>query len=911
MDVQLLSGSRRSASDSLARRLAILDALTAAISEAVQLPMLLDRTLATTLEVTGVDGGGIFLLDEQTGRLHLHVHQGVGRPLADSFTANPGKTLHALVSDPKAPVIVRDLKQFNPRPEVIDEGLRFYAGIPLQARGRVLGVLVAVSRTIANLDDSDRDLLISIGKQVGAAIERAQLYGREQRRAQVMETISEVGRRLGAIRSERELLPRIVRYVRERLGYEAATLFLLDEPGKELIIEAASGLGNDRFAGVHFSLEAESSIVGWVSTHNQPLLANDVSREPRYRQAGGQPASGSELAVPILVDGHNLGVLDVQSVRTDAFDAMDCTALQTLAGQIAVAIENARLHEDMERALQRTRAFQSVTAAITASLDLSTTLERALDAAMDVFQADRAAIFLDHPDTKQRSCAASRNLSAAYLAAVSSYYRSGAVPPKAGRPEAEQSSYIEDAQISAVAPPLAAAARREGFRSMLFLPLVGGTEPFGVFVLYHDEVRPYAEREIVLARTFAGQARIAIEHARLFEAERRARDQASTILDATRSVASSLQVDDVLREAARCVAAALHQRYAGVWLLNEAGSALLPVLAISDPPDPTLEDFFATVPALRVGERPELRTLLEEGRPHVAEHAADSGAFLEDGRQQSPFQSYLTVPLVSRDRPLGAITVAVLDPAHHFEAADVEVAFAIARSAALAVENARLYEQAQRLAISEERNRLARELHDSVTQSLFSMTLICQALPRLLERSPAQARERIDRLNELGRGALTEMRALIFELRPAALEDEGLMTALRKHVDAFRSREAISVQLVLEGERRLPAATEEGIFRVAQEALNNVAKHAQARRVDVLLVLREREAELTVEDDGIGFDLDRAPQQPRSLGMTSMRERAAILGGHLTVSSTPGQGTRICLSLPLAISEPGEEDGAR
>jgi signal transduction histidine kinase len=201
--------------------------------------------------------------------------------------------------------------------------------------------------------------------------------------------------------------------------------------------------------------------------------------------------------------------------------------------------------------------------------------------------------------------------------------------------------------------------------------------------------------------------------------------------------------------------------------------------------------------------------------------------------------------------------------------------------------------------VSEERNRLARELHDSVTQSLFSMTLISQALPRILERDPAVAQERIERLNELGRNALAEMRALIFQLRPAALEEEGLATALRKHTAGFQAREGIAVELRIEGERRLPAPVEEGIFRVAQEALNNVAKHARARHVAVHLEIGVADARLTVTDDGVGFDGAALGTGRRTLGLTSMRERAALLGGTCAVESAPNRGTTVRFQVPL------------
>jgi signal transduction histidine kinase len=226
----------------------------------------------------------------------------------------------------------------------------------------------------------------------------------------------------------------------------------------------------------------------------------------------------------------------------------------------------------------------------------------------------------------------------------------------------------------------------------------------------------------------------------------------------------------------------------------------------------------------------------------------------------------------------------------------------LADQIAVAIENARLYETGQQLAVSEERNRLARELHDSVTQELFSMTMIAGALPALMERKPAVAKERVDRLHELSRGALAEMRALLFALRPAALAEEGLVSALSKHAAAFESREGIRVHLEVDGEGRLPQPCEEALYRIFGEALNNVVKHAKARNVWVQLAIGDDESALLVRDDGIGFDI--TPQTGvHTMGLTSMRERVAALNGDFRVESAPGQGTSIRVTVPVGVEQ--------
>lgn len=882
------------------RRVAILQEITTAVVESADVTELLERVLDALLELTGATVGVVFLLLETEQELKLAVQRGGSEQALASLEAELGSATRRLAQDPDATVVLGQ-GAWVARQGACDDlrRLRAYAAIPLHARGQALGALVVLSESLAQLEEADRALMLTIGRQTGSAVERARLFARERRRAQVMATITEVGRRLGAIRTERELLPRTVRYVREQLGYDAATLFLFDEARAELVMEAASGLNNEGYAGMRMPLEPERSIVGWVSVHNEPLLAVDVRREPRYRQGGGQPAQGAELAVPIRASGRTIGVLDVQSPREHAFDAIDASALQTLAAQIAVAIENARLNEDLEYALRRRRGFQNILSAMTSSLDLHTILEYALDAAMDVFGADRAGIYLIDPASRRARCSAARNLSADFIGALhAACDRAGyGVGPSSG-----QSIYLEDAQERTIIPGMLDANRREGFRSTLILPLLSGTTRLGAFVLYHNGIRHYSDDDRATAQNFANQAAVAIQHARVFEAERRARQRAATILEATRSVTSSLQVDDVLRNAVSCIVGALRQRCGAVLLLSEDGERLQHAASVAEPPAADLLASLQQLGPIVIADASRYHTVLRQ-RQHGA--PAETDAVEQQLRRLIPFSSLVTAPLVTHDQTLGIVVVPILEDGSEPDPGSLQVAYAIARSAALALENARLYAHSQRLAVSEERNRLARELHDSVTQSLFSISLMTQALPRILERDPERARERIERLTELARGALAEMRALIFELRPAALQEEGLAAALRKHTAAFSGREGITVSLEIQGERRLAAAVEEGIFRVTQEALNNVAKHARASRVTIELRMDANEARLLIEDDGVGLQTARTAGDRTTLGLTSMRERASLLGGRLDVQSGPEGGVRICLSLPLDLANEG------
>jgi signal transduction histidine kinase len=205
--------------------------------------------------------------------------------------------------------------------------------------------------------------------------------------------------------------------------------------------------------------------------------------------------------------------------------------------------------------------------------------------------------------------------------------------------------------------------------------------------------------------------------------------------------------------------------------------------------------------------------------------------------------------------------------------------------------------QAEELAVLQERNRLARELHDSVTQTIFSITLTAESARILLDRDPAKVAAQLDRLQELAKDALAEARSLIYHLRPQTVAEEGLIPALRRQIDERQDRDGLTVALHLEGveeaETRLPSETEEGLFRIAQEALNNVAKHAQTDQAEVTLRLTDESVSLLIEDHGVGFDPDAVGRQTTHLGLTSMRQRARVMGATFAMKSEPGSGTSI------------------
>jgi signal transduction histidine kinase len=258
--------------------------------------------------------------------------------------------------------------------------------------------------------------------------------------------------------------------------------------------------------------------------------------------------------------------------------------------------------------------------------------------------------------------------------------------------------------------------------------------------------------------------------------------------------------------------------------------------------------------------------------------------------------SYVGVPMRAKGQVLGVLSI-VGEAGRQFNQAEVSLLASIADQVGVAVENAQLYRQAEQLATLRERQRLARELHDSVTQSLYSLVLVAEAGRRLAGSGDLERVEQaVQRMGEIGQQALKEMRLLVYQLRPSALQSEGWIRALQQRLDAVERRAGIEAQLVVEGTPALSDGAEQELYRVVQEALNNALKHAAAALVTVRIYSEGSCVQVEVTDNGQGFD-PQAAYQGGGLGLVTMRERVEKLGGALTIRSAPGQGTIVQVAL--------------
>jgi len=421
---------------------------------------------------------------------------------------------------------------------------------------------------------------------------------------------------------------------------------------------------------------------------------------------------------------------------------------------------------------------------------------------------------------------------------------------------------------------------REGAHrhDLLIIPLSGENGVEG-FLLVSIDVTERASRREVLERSLLSYRR-----------------ELSALRDVMSVAAESLEIGDVLRRLLDHVLRMMKSKIGAIHLFDEERTILTLVASRGVP-----RQVLAEIDAVAAPSDPSV-WLVEEGEQYIVPEIADCLRQSVTRRSDRQAPVYVGVPVRSRGESLGFISV--MGPAgREFDEGDLTLLRSIGDQIGVVVENARLYRQAEQLAVVRERERLARELHDSVTQSLYSLTLLAEASQRLLSSGDTErAVEYTGRLGEIAQQALKEMRLLVYQLRPLVLKREGLVGALQQRLDAVEKRAGVDARLLVDGTLDLPAPVEEGLYRIAQEALNNALKHAAPRCVTLRIQVDERRVELEVTDDGRGFEPGAVSDQG-GLGLTSMRERAERLGGSFSLVSAPGKGTTVHVEVEVGADE--------
>ncbi len=861
------------------RHLAALNAVATAASQSLHREVILTSALDETLAVTGLEAGGIYLLQPDGQHLTIAAQRGLDEPLVQAVDhLAVGEGFSGRVFQTGEPTVVRNLGA-DPRltrPAVREAGFQTVAIVPLTTRGRTLGTMFLMTRRGREFSPWEMELLGFTGRQIGLAIENARLFETEERRAEQFKAISEVGRHIASVLNLDELLAQIAASVRDAFDFYLVEIGLVE--GETLVFTArADRSGEPLSQTFRLKIEQESSITGAVAATGKPLLVPDVRREPRFVLVS-HPATLSELAMPIKVKDRVIGVINVQSDRLGAFDEDTLAVLGQVANQAATAIENARLFAQEQRRAEQFRVIAEVGRRLALTLDINNLLRQVVELIRQALGYYHVGIGLIEGDEVVYRVGAGELWDDPHFQFKPSHLRVGTEG---------LTGWVAGHGEPLLVPDVSREPRyvwMQGSRtqSELLVPITAKGQTIGVLDVQSDCLNTFDEEDVNTLQSLANQVGAAIENAHMYAAEQRRAEQFRVLTEVNRHITSWASVDEILEQIASLVQTSFGYTHVGIGLVE--GSEVV-----------SKAEAGAFVNHYRAARIP----LGQSSWGWVAEHgeALRSSDLQQEGLDHHPhpagqIRSHLCVPLKMKGQVIGVLSAAS-DRVNAFDDSDETILQSLANQASTAIENARLYAQAQQLAISEERSRLARDLHDSVTQALYGITLYSRAAADHLAAGRTDiAAEHLRELRDTSLDALAEMRLLIFELRPPILAEEGLVAALQARLLAVEGRAGLKTEFKAEMQGRLPLTVEEGLYRIAQEALNNCLKHAGAHRVVVKVWREDQRVTVTIADDGVGFDPATARERG-GLGLSAMAERAAQLGGRLSVNSKPGEGTQV------------------
>jgi signal transduction histidine kinase len=641
-------------------------------------------------------------------------------------------------------------------------------------------------------------------------------------------------------------------------------------------------------------------------------IRGDDPRAVEYRKYLPMPIDESPMRyfrsimeVPLMLNDEVVGEISVSHEEPNYFSDAHFELVNAVGSYLVIAMENARLYAEADNRARDLSTLLELSKSVTSTLDLEQLYEAGLSRLRDLIPYTGASIAISSPQGR-RQVAARRpaEVGNEQVVRLPGWEESDLLQTIASGETVIIADIRGDSEHAReyrafIPVPIEESALRY-FRSAIAHPLVANGKAVGDLWVVHEDAGYFSAGHVNLVASVANHIAIGIENARLYaEAENRAKELAS-LLQVSRSVAGSHETEDLARlvlDEFRNV-----MEYGNASLVLHEGP-LLRVAYANTHADPSPRREVIGV-AFEVANAGPIWEQLGRGDPLLVDDNRDGGYWslayqkVVGELYETAFanvRSWLGVPLRVRNETIGFLTISAPRP-RQFTQAHVDFAMAFAAQVSVAFENAELLRQAQSVAATAERQRLARELHDSVSQALYGIALGARTARTQLDRNPAGAVEPIEYVLSLAEAGLAEMRALIFELRPESLANEGLVAALEKQVAATRARYGLQVGYEYGDEPVLPIPAKEAFYRIAQEALHNVVKHARATAVRVTLESAPGRTLLTVSDDGVGFDPEG--EFPGHLGLQSMRERAGTVGAVIDVSSSTGKGTTVRLSLP-------------
>ncbi len=541
----------------------------------------------------------------------------------------------------------------------------------------------------------------------------------------------------------------------------------------------------------------------------------------------------------------------------------------------------------MGNQLDSYKTLNEISSVVSQSLDLNEILCSALEQVLRAMDLESGGIYLYDSKSHRLTVAAQHGFKPDFIQEIDTLELGEGFSGKVM--ESGQPLVVRD--ISQDSRLSRGIVKEAGLTSVAVVPLCSKQKTLGTIFLVSHDLRDFDDQEMELLLSAGQQIGVAVDNAYLFAAQGRRAEQFQVIAEVGRQITSIMDIDQVLEQVVQLIQKAFGYEHVAIAMI-ENEYAVYRVGAGRLWEDPAF-DFNPS--RLKIGAEGVTGRVAASGQALNLPDVREDPGYVE--MKGSNTLSELTVPIKMKGKVIGVLDAQSVH-LDAFDDSDMMVLQSLADQTAVAIENAQLLKQAQQLAVIEERNRLARELHDSVTQALYGITLHAEAAFRQLEAANNElANEQLVELRNTAQEALREMRLLIFELRPSVVEMQGLVPALRARLEAVEERAGIKVEMDLDENLDLSDRIQDGLYRIAQEALNNALKHAKANLISLNLSGTLSTVTLEIVDDGLGFNPDEAVEGG-GLGLDGIIERAELLGGVLTIDSQPGKGTKIRIEVP-------------
>ena len=674
------------------------------ITAQLEMPELLKSIVERAVTLLRAEAGGIYLHEPERGHLRWAVSYGYTEKYV-GITLKPGEGMAGKVFQTGEPLIVDDYRNWEGRASVYEADRPFTAvlEVPLKWQDRIIGVLaINAYRQNRTFNQADLWLATLFANQAAVAIENAHIYEEERRRVTQLELIGGVIQKIASILNLDELLHQVAHLIGDTFQYYYTSILLVEADTDELLLKAVAGPFFETLLDRLRLKIGQDGITGWVAQTGEPLLVNDVSREPRHYSLEEVKDTRSELAVPIKLKGEIIGVLDVQSVELDAFSQDDIFILQTLADQLAVAIENARLYEEVHAHSRYLETLQRINATLRSTLPLNQVLETIARGAGETLNYVGSLITI--PDATGERLILGAVWGSRFLDAAAKL--TGLEMASFSLPLKVKENPIAQAYLSrklqswsqaperivvgvepAISPKLAPVIERAmGARLAACVPLLVGEKVMGVLVVFSPQGQ-LLEEERAMLLGLADQAGLAIENARLYQETVRRLEEAETLSSVTTALTHSLDLDQVLQSIVDSATRLIPASTSGViHLADEATGKLIPRAT-------SLEARIQENMGMPIGKGIAGLVMQEKRLINVPNVEKDPRFIqLDTG---TPKKSLLTAPLLIERECIGTLSLNS-DQAGAFNADDERLLTTLAAQAAIAVRNARLYQEVHR-----------------------------------------------------------------------------------------------------------------------------------------------------------------------------------------------------------------------